>query len=169
MGLLKRNWVAVLGWLIFMSLYYLFVKLFSYGTLQMQAEFPAIEINPLTILALILLSIFLISFLAFVISLRIVAFLVIHRGKVKAADLKYPLFFEWVVFFIVFIIFTWPISYVQALLEFTSIPDTVIGAIAPIWQILVSFMLYRESVIEYLKKFKNQPKDAEEALIQEHA
>jgi hypothetical protein len=156
MGLLKKNGLLLLGWVVFVGLYYLLVRFpYYYLLLQIQAEFPTIKINPLAAV-FILLGIFFLNFLAFVISLRMIVLLIAKRDNLQMVRSKFPLFFEWVIYCIVFLIFCWPIGYVQSLLALSSLPDTAIGMLKPVWQFLVGFRLYRESAADYVKRFQDQ-------------
>jgi hypothetical protein len=156
MGLLKKNGVWLLGWVVFVGLYYLLVRFpYYYFFLQNQAEFATFENNSLAALLILLGAVFL-NFLAFAISLRMVILPIAMRDDLQMIRSKYPLFVEWVIYCIVFIIFCWPIGYVQSLLALSSAPDTAIGMLKPIWQVLVGFGLYRESAAGYVKNFQDQ-------------
>jgi hypothetical protein len=156
MGLLKNNGILLLGWVVFVGLYYLLVRFpYIYLVLQIQAEFTTFEDNsPAAVL--ILLGVFFLNFLAFAISLRMVVLPIAMRGNLQMIRSRYPILFEWVIYCIVYLIFCWPIGYVQSLLALSSVPDTAIGMLKPIWQFLVGFGLYRESAADYVKRFQDQ-------------
>jgi hypothetical protein len=150
MGSLKKNGLAVLGWAVFASLYYLFVKLFyQWLRHQIPLDSPIVQTKPLLVVAFIYLGVFVLGFSAFVISLRLIVFPIIQRETAASVKLKYPLIAEWLIFVIVFTFLTLPIGTVEQLANYADLPDAIIEMVAPVWQGCLSLWFYRENVLTY--------------------
>lgn len=169
MGLLKKNGLAVLGWSVFAGLYYLFVKLFfAWLAQQIPTDSSIFQTKPLLVVAFIYLSSFVFGFSAFAISLRFIVFPIMQRETTVAVKLKYPLFSEWVIFFIVFMFLTLPIGLIEGLLGYFGLPDAITEMVQPAWQAGISLWFYRENVLTYFA-VQNDQLEGVELQMQESA
>jgi hypothetical protein len=150
MGSLKKNGLAILGWSVFVGLYFLFVKLFyEWFVQQIPLDSAVVQTKPLLIIAFLYLSIFVLGFFAFAISLRLLVFPIIQRETAVSVKLKYPLIAEWLIFFIVFVFLSLPIGLVEDLLHYTELSDAMIEMVKPVWQACLSLWFYRKNVLTY--------------------
>jgi hypothetical protein len=162
MGSLKKNGLAILGWVVFAGLSYLISKLlFAWVALQVSPDSSFLETHPLLLRAILVLCSFLIGFSAFTISLKFVVFPIIRRQTAVSVELKYPLSDEWILFCIVFVICTLPIGYVEALLDLLNVPDTTIRLLRPAWRAVISLWFYRDSVLTYASAQIDQVENTE--------
>lgn len=169
MEFLKKNGLTILGWSVFVGLYYLFGKLFSeWFKQQLPLDSPMVQTKPWLVIVFLCLSVFLLGFSAFAISLRLIVFPIIQRETGVSVKLKYPLIAEWLMFVIVFLVLSLSIGLVQDLLSALGLPDNITEMVRPVWQLCLSLWFYRENVLTYFAA-QNDQLEGVELQMQEPA
>lgn len=156
MGSLKRNTISIVGWFIFASFYYALAYTFKYIVLQIHNRYSAFTITSSWAIVAIVLVVFFLGFLAFTLSMQVIVFPVAHWNNLSVKDSKYPIILEWLIFFVIFFIASWPLTLIEELIKLVTTAPIIIDAIKPIWQVLVSLWLYRENVLARLSTPNNQ-------------
>src|SRR5512138_341480 len=94
----KKNALSILGWLSFAAFFELSGFLLKSWSTNSRSYVVALNWHPLVYLALIVVIVFGINFLAYVLSWRWVVFPIARRGGINHARLKHSLFLEWLMF-----------------------------------------------------------------------
>jgi hypothetical protein len=157
MGILKKTGISLLSWLVWVVLNYSFHLLLYIPLYKWLWQIKDVrQLDDLALMAILFPVSFVLGFLSFVISFRIVIFPIARRNNLTIDSSMRPVFFEWIIFYIIFTFLSWPIPFIQGLLSLSSLPDAVIHAVKPIGRVLVSFVLYRESALDHFREFPDQ-------------
>jgi len=161
MNLLKKNALSVIGWLVFAGFYKLFIFFLSFWTTNSRFDLASFQWSPFLYIALIYAVSFIVGFLAYVLSWRLVVFPISRRGGLMNVSLKHPLILEWLAFCLFFFWYCLPIGLIKAFPGLLPISKNTANIIISAWQAMVSLWLYRETVLSYLSESSHPLKNAE--------